>query len=680
MKVSLPALADRGLARLGAPFLATGVLSLADLHVADLLGSRAGGLDEQVGLGLAFAVRAPRHGHVGVDLAAVRQTVVTEARLVDDDHHAAVHQLPWPEDGEAWHDSVAACPLVGAMPGQAGPFVVEGRLIVPWRQARYQRRLASALLARASAPEPGAARGPLDPAVALEGLTRMFPGSTPDRQRMAACLVLLRGFTVISGGPGTGKTYTVKMILGLLRDQWMGSVGTPPSVALAAPTGKAAVRMGEALVEGLDALPMEADARAWLTGLEPSTLHRLLGYDPRNPTRFRHGAANPLPHDIVVVDEASMVDLALMCKTVEAVRPDARLILLGDRNQLASVEAGSVLADLTERALKLGLRCSPAARERLHGLDPREGSIDLDDPDAPPLADSIVHFDRPRRFEADSGIGRVAYAIASAEASQVDHAVTWLLGGSVEHPVEGKLGPYANLAVEPLGAFGRPGPAAVGSMAARWLGVLRALAEGARAGESAPEFHGRVLRELRAYRVLCANRRGACGVEGLNMAIEASLRERVEASDHPADAVIGEWMQRREEDWPGRPVLVTQNRYDVGRVNGDVGIVVPGATQGARLVAFEDDEGVSYVPFSRLPPRQTVFAMTIHKSQGSQFSRVDLVLPSRASAILTRELIYTGITRARDEVRILGDVAMLRQALGRPVQRASALSGLLWGE
>lgn len=661
-------LQHRELARLAAPFVERGVLSLADVHVVDRLGALGDEHDPLVLLGLAFAVRAPRVGHIGVDLATIAGSASTE--LGDEvgesrESRESRAELPWPEDAAAWNARVRASVLVGdpGAPDAPGtrPFVRGRRLVTTLRYHRYERRLRDAIVRRAEAPEPGVDGAAIDVELLRRDLDRLFAVAAP-LQRLGGLLTLLRPLSVLSGGPGTGKTFTVRKLLLLLHAQWQARWSRPPRVALAAPTGKAAVRLKQALGDQLDALPIADAERAWLRGLEATTIHRLLGWDPANPTRFRHGVERRLAYDVVVVDEASMVDLALMSKLVDAVADGARLVLLGDRDQLASVEAGSVLADLTARAGLGQLRFTPPFVERLAAIEPSARALVVADATAPPLADGIVHFHHPFRFDAKSGIGRVARAIADGSPEGLGHAAAWLSGRAAAGE-----GPFVDVAFFPH-RDGRISSDALSEIVAGYRGYLELLRRGPRADEREEPFHAEVLGAFERVRVLAAVRRGPFGVAALNAAIQAALQEAM-----PELAVSGPF-------WAGRPLLITENAYDVGRMNGDVGIVMGRQPGRDARVAFAGREHgtVEYLDVAHLPPHETVFAMTIHKSQGSQFAHPFVVLPDRASPVVCRELVYTAITRARERVTLAAAPSLLRAALDRQVPRASELGDLLW--
>ena len=433
--------------------------------------------------------------------------------------------------------------------------------------------------------------------------------------------------TVLAGGPGTGKTTTVARVLALLSDQ----PGPPPRIGLAAPTGKAAARLGEAIRSASAQLGAEDQQR--LGELNASTLHRLLGWRPDSRSRFVHDAGNQLPHDIVVVDEMSMVSLTLMTRLLEAVRPTARLILVGDPDQLSSVEAGAVLADvarapgppderLGEQLVQLGV--APAAEPApVHGvvqlshtwryggsIDALARAIRASDPDqalrgaALGLSRCAVHRDRPGdrprpfRGRGDERAGRRGPAYRSAD----------------------------------------PGRCPVGDV----LGALTA---------------------LDTHRLLCAHRRGPYGVGRWSREAERWLAEAI-----PGYAEDGEW-------YVGRPLLVTANDYEMGLYNGDTGVIVE-TRDGVRAAFGRGTTPALYAPV-RLDAIQTLQAMTVHRAQGSQFEQVSFLVPPPDSPLLTRELLYTAVTRATRHVQVIGAEAAIRRAILRPANRASGLRGRL---
>ncbi|MEA2480529.1 MAG: exodeoxyribonuclease alpha subunit, partial [Thermoleophilaceae bacterium] len=363
------------------PFNDIGLLTPADVHVAVRLAGLAADDDPAVALAAALAVRAPRLGHVYVDLATVRDTAAVESEEPVD-----LTALPWP-DAADWAERVSRSLIVSAgdeAAPRARPLRLVGTSLYLDRYWREERQIAADLGVLGGAGAEG-----VDLAVLRDGLARLFGDAEGDRQRMAAAVAALRRFAVVAGGPGTGKTTTVARIVALLMEQ---ATGAAPLVALAAPTGKAAARLLESVHAEAEQMDVGEGVLASLLALDAQTLHRLLGWRPGSHSRFRHHRGNRLPHDVVIVDETSMVSLSLMARLVESVRPDARLILVGDPGQLTSIEAGAVLGDIVGPATS-GLRMGAAARARLTDATGQE--VPADDPPAgATVADGIVVLDR----------------------------------------------------------------------------------------------------------------------------------------------------------------------------------------------------------------------------------------------------------------------------------------------
>ena len=624
-----------------APFGDAGVLAAADVHVAQRLAALVGETDGAVLLGAALAVRAPRLGHVCTDLASVRVTATTDV-----EGGADVSTLPWPEPAD-WVERLGASALVatdgGAADGQATPPARALRLhstrLYLDRSWRQERLVAEDLLARAASPATG-----VDASLLADGLDRLFPRDTdkPDLQRLAAASCVLRRVAVIGGGPGTGKTTTVGRVLALLHDQAAAGAAPAPRVALAAPTGKAAARLQEAV-------HAEARGVAWRGGHAPEgvTLHRLLGWRPGTRSRFRHGPADRLPHDVVVVDESSMVPLWLMAALLGALRADARLVLVGDPRQLASVEAGAVLGDVVGPAAD-GLLLRPAARAQLAAAS-RTAVDAADAPDDVAIGDGIVVLHRGHRF--GGGIEVLARAI---EAGDEDAAVAALSAGADDVR-------WLPADVDTPGAG-----AALEQVRADVVAAGRAVGRAARAGDAAT-----ALSALDAVRVLCAHRRGPAGATTWATIVEGWLAE---SESEAADGVVrprGRW-------YPGRPLLVTENDHALRLYNGDTGVVVATPGGGVRAAFERGGVPVALSP-SRLPAVDTVHATTVHKAQGSQFRAVVVILPDASSPLLTRELLYTAVTRARERLTVVGSENAVRAGVTRSIARASGLREALWG-
>ncbi|HEV8627601.1 MAG TPA: exodeoxyribonuclease V subunit alpha [Acidimicrobiia bacterium] len=616
-----------------AAFNAAGVLNAADVHVALRFGRFAAEVDEGVLLAAALAVRAPRLGHVHVDLATVRHTAT-----VDVDVPLDLQALAWP-DPPAWVAALLGSPLVAN--GEHGPDDRPLRLIGSWlyldRYWREERQVAADLAIRAEH-----SFGGVDLPVLRAGLDRLFPDADgPDRQRLAAAVAVLRPLTVVAGGPGTGKTTTVARILALLDEQARAAGAPPPLVALTAPTGKAAARLEEAVHQEAAGLDVDDDLRSRLLATKASTLHRLLGWQPGNRSRFRHNRGNHLPHDVVVVDETSMVSLSQMAKLVEAVRPDVRLVLVGDPQQLASVEAGAVLGDIVGPAADR-LLMRPAARA---ALAEATGEVIDDETDgaAAAIGDGIVVLRRVHRF--GGAIAALADAVRRGDADATIAALSKANNDEVSWiPVD----------------LAESGAASLGPVREAAVAAGVAIADAARAGD------GRAaLEALAGFRMLCAHRRGPYGVANWSAQVEAWLAAAV-----PGFAAGGAW-------YVGRPLLVTENDYTLGLYNGDTGVVVA-AGGDRRAAVFERRGQVLEFSLARLSAVETVHVMTVHKSQGSQFDTVAALLPDPDSPILTRELLYTAVTRARHRLILAGSEEAIRAAVTRPVARSSGLRRWLW--
>ncbi|KUI22829.1 exodeoxyribonuclease V subunit alpha [Mycobacterium sp. GA-1285] len=534
------------------------VLDPSDVHVAQRLCDLVEAPDERVSLAIALVVRALRNGSVCLDLRTVEQQVSFDG-------------LPWPAVDD-WLAAIAAHPLTGQPP----VLHVDGDLLYLDRYWLEEQQVCddiSSMIAER-------------PAQAVPDLERLFPAGF-EEQRAAAELALSQGLTVLTGGPGTGKTTTVARLLALLAS------GTRPRIALAAPTGKAAARLQEAVqleVDKLDAVDREA-----LSGLHATTLHRLLGSRPDTSARFRHNRANRLPHDVIVVDETSMVSLTMMARLLEAVRPDARLILVGDPDQLASVEAGAVLADLVD------------------GLG--EGRI--------------AELKTSHRF--GESIGRLATAI---RAGDEDTVIDVLRSGGEHIEWVDTEQPSDQLRKVLM-------PNAIALRTAAILGDADA-----------------ALSILTEHRLLCAHRRGPFGVRYWNYQVERWLSELT------GEPIWSTW-------YAGRPVLVSANDYGLNLYNGDTGVTV--LRDGVLRAVIAGTERLEFAT-SRLAEVDTMHAMTIHKSQGSQADEVTVLLPPQDSRLLSRELFYTAVTRAKKRIRVVGPQASVRAAVQRRAVRASGLA------
>ncbi|HML50934.1 MAG TPA: exodeoxyribonuclease V subunit alpha [Propionicimonas sp.] len=578
-----------------------GLLGLGDVHVAQKVSHLFGESDQRVQLALALAVRALREGSTCVEFDQLDQFRVA----ADPEATATVADLPWP-DLEPWLAAVASSAMVHTESAAVGdrPLRLIGRRLYLERYWQEESTVAEQLTARRQR----SADAPVLPRV-VTAAAELLTGDDLD-QATAAIVGLFTGVSVIAGGPGTGKTYTVARVLAMMHRTATHRL----SVALAAPTGKAAVRMDEALAGALASLPQ--DLAAQLAGLRASTIHRLLGWTPQSRHRFVHHGGNPLPHDVVVVDEASMVSVALMARLLDALRPTARLILVGDPHQLAPVEAGAVLADIVD-----------APAPRLPQLSAALNELGL--PDSGTVA--VLR----RNHRSDATVAQFADAVLAADAE----AVVEIVGSGV---------PGVSFTEN------ADDPALRRRVTSAALEMIRA----ARRGEVTA-----ALAALGRHRVLCGHRHGDYGTDHWARTVEAWVNAEL-----GADVDANPW-------YPGRPVMITQNSPEVGLFNGDAGVVIREA--GQLRVHFDRGDHTQAVSPYLLDAVQTIQAMTVHKSQGSQFAEVSVILPPVESPLLTRELLYTAITRAEHGVHLIGSAASLRQAVLNRARRASGLSSRL---
>jgi exodeoxyribonuclease V alpha subunit len=467
-------------------------------------------------------------------------------------------------------------------------------------------------------------------------LERLFAANTkrlgdrPDWQKIATALALERRLTIISGGPGTGKTTTVVNVLACLT-----AANPEYRIRLAAPTGKAAARMLEAICNGAAHLPVELRERL---PAESFTVHRLLGVLPGSGA-FRHHAANPLPIDVLVVDEASMLDLALATKLLEAVPASAHVILLGDKDQLAAVESGAVFSELSADP-----SLSKACVERLSDVTAIPAArIECAAPLKPTgLTDCVVWLTENFRFAKDSGIGRFAAHVNAGEAAAAIDFLRSGMDSGIDWVVDANPAPATAARQRIMDGMKHYLDAACTD-----LGDMPAL-----------------FAALGRYRVLCAEREGPRGVNEINAVVGQHFRRVLE---HPLDP------GSRSEWYPGRPVMVLRNDYVLKLFNGDVGIVLPDASDTLMVFFPDNDNGFRAVAPLRLPEHESAFATTVHKAQGSEFDHVLLLLPAKPNRVVTRELLYTAVTRARSGVTIVGGAEVLEKAITSPTRRHSGL-------
>lgn len=572
----------------------------------------------------ALASLAVAKGHAGVHLGAAGALVEAE--------------IAWP-DPAAWTRQLAASRWVdtphdaSAVADPHAPLVLEGGLLYLRRYREYERLLALGLQRIATQPVPETGIEPLAPLFA-----RLFPQAAhDDRQARAAALALRHALLLVTGGPGTGKTTTTARLLVLLVAQACHAGHAPPRIALAAPTGRAAERMAESVRQAVQALAAQGVDAGLLAALPATgtTLHRLLGTVPDSP-RFRHDRDNPLPYEIVVVDEASMIDLPLMAKLVDAVASGTRLVLLGDPDQLPSVEAGDVLAAI----LGATGEGDAIAREDAAALRPLLGAADACV--ATPAGDEgrfpgiRVHLQRGWRQSEALDLAPLAAAVREGDA---DAALSQLRAGTLSNVS------FDEGLADPLEA-----------QRDVLLAHFRALGQAATPTDA--------LAQATRLRLLTAVREGPQGARTLNARIERLLAEG------------GGSVRAPQGHFHGQLLIVTENSYRHRLFNGDVGLCLRDAA-GTLVAWFPGDDAAHPRAFhpAALPAHESAFAMTVHKAQGSEFDTVWLLLPARGNRVLSRELVYTGITRARRALHVAASEAVIREALAR---HAGRWSGLGW--
>jgi exodeoxyribonuclease V alpha subunit len=583
-----------------------------DIHFGGLISRLSAGSSGNVVLAAALASMATRAGHACLELSAWTAKEVGTA----DGSSCRCPELP------LWLAELTASSAVGDG-RDATPLVLEKDRLYLHRYWQYETEVAEFVIGRGKLPDVEVSPDGLGEVVA-----RLFPEPVNgcDRQRLAAMAAVLRPFVVINGGPGTGKTTTVARIIALLVEQWGENENI--RIALAAPTGKAAVRLQKVMGGIRKNLACSASVREQIP-TKVVTLHRLLGFQKDTPF-FRHSEKNKLPYDLVVVDEASMIDLPLMAKLVRALRSDTKLVLLGDRNQLASVEPGAILGDicLPEAVVKFPRKFLDKAC-RVPDMDGllSEGEV---------AKGSLVELQVSHRFGADSGIGLVGQAITRGDP---DAALEVFRAADYPDVVWRDIDGGEQLRLELSNMYENCPPG--------WFGVE----------EAELALHG-----LGSFQVLCAVRHGAFGVVMVNRYIE--------------EALAGKWdVVPGGVSYPGRPVMVVANNYELQLYNGDTGIIkgVSGKDGELQVVFPAGEKGLHKLPLAMLPDHETAYAMTVHKSQGGEFDKVVLILPDRPSAVLSRELLYTALTRARQSVEVWGSPEIFKGAVATAIRRHSGL-------
>jgi exodeoxyribonuclease V alpha subunit len=585
-----------------------GFFAAIDYHFARFVTHAAGCDHDDVMLAAALASRQTRMGHACFDLSKPEP---------GDDALDVPRACPQPE---TWRSLLLEAGCVG-VPGEAKPLILDkhNRLYL-YRMYAREQRLAEHLLARAAQTTmPGDAKR------FAQGFARLFPDDTDACLRLAAYSAIVKPLCVICGGPGTGKTTTAARILALLLEQ----SARGQRIALAAPTGKAAERLQKSVARALGALPADAGILGAIPR-EAATLHRLLGMQPRRP-RGRYSDGRMLPVDIVVVDEASMVDLSIMCALFDALRPDARVILLGDHKQLASVAPGSVLGDLFRAG-----SCSRYSDSFVQGFSAagQAAAEGLADGAAGLLDDCLNELVTNYRFPAESGIARLSAAVTSGNGSEA----AALLGSAA-----------TDIHWQPL------------PKAASFAGSLRNKVIEGFQGYCSCRDPLDALARFDDFRILCAVREGPFGVQALNALVE--------------EALAAEGLITQGKPWyHGRPVIIIRNHYPLRLFNGDIGIVFEIEKGRPLRVCFAGQDGeLRTIGTDQLPLHETAFATTVHKAQGAEFDRVLLLLPDRSNPVLTRELIYTGITRVRSRIDLWADAEVLQLAIDTKIERSSGL-------
>jgi exodeoxyribonuclease V alpha subunit len=685
-----------------------GWLRALDHAFAAFVSHHAPQADALLVLGAALASHQLGRGHACLDLRAVVEHADRTLSLPPDGARGRPDEddgLPPPVsparllagvDLARWQAALDLPAVVGEGPGTQPLVRVADRLYLRryWQYEQSVRAGIAQRLAQPTAAAAPAAQGALRHALDL--LVPPSADSATNWQKVACALAARQGFAIVTGGPGTGKTTTVVRLLAALQHLAMtgatggaadGAIGRPLRVRLAAPTGKAAARLSESIAGAVSRLPLAAlgDEAALREAIptEVTTVHRLLGSRP-GTRHFRHDARNPLALDVLVLDEASMLDLEMTAQVLAALPQGARLVLLGDKDQLASVEAGAVLGELCQRADAGHYR--PDTVAWLQAVSGETVPDALTDAQGHDLDQAIVKLRVSHRFSADSGIGQLAEAVNAGDARAVRRTLAAGHPDLAQATID-NADALRQLVLEGGGARFPAGAAAVRGLAPpvgyrHYLRVMRAQRPAGGAPRDALDAWAlEVLAAYGQFQLLCALRDGPQGVTGLNQRVAALLRHEGELEAPDA----GGW-------YAGRPVLVTRNDYGLGLMNGDVGVALPvpapseppdgrAPVRQTLRVAFASGDGqggIRWVLPSRLQAVETVFAMTVHKSQGSEFAHAALMLPDRAAAVLTRELVYTGITRARHWFTLAqarGGAGVLEAAVTTRVERVGGLAG-----
>ena len=597
-----------------------GDLQDIDLELCRFLDDRSSDASEKVLLAACLVSYLYRQGDVCLQLPKYAGSVLFEESRLNETMEA-------PEQ-EIWLQALRESSLVGS-PGEFKPLILdESDRLYMHKLWHYEHSLAQQLINRSKHTDEQ-----INYQLLTDGLERLFPGEAApiNWQQVAAASAVRNKLSVISGGPGTGKTSTVVRILALLLEQERDR-GTEPTIALTAPTGKAAARLKESIVAAKEQLDTDEEIRAAIPD-EAMTIHQLLGAR-RHSAAFKHDADNPVPYDLIVVDEASMVDQALMSKLTTALLDNSRLILLGDKDQLASVEAGSVLGDICGVEEN---RFSPGMADELTdvGITIPSSTI-TSNPHL--LTDNITLLTKSYRFAEDSGIARLAKTVNKGQHEQSIKILQSPDFSDVSLLTADSREKLKNLLSE------------------RIVPYFRSIQN-----SSSPE---EALDAFNKFQILSAHRRGPWGIESLNKMVQQLLQQQ---------GLISKYQQW----YPGKPVIVNVNNYRLGLHNGDIGICMPDE-EGNPQIHFRQDNSIQTIAPGRLPDHNNAYALTVHKSQGSEFDRILLVLPDKPSKVLSRELVYTAITRARTTIEVLGPKDVLSESIKSKIVRSSGLRDRLW--
>lgn len=602
-----------------------------DVHFADFIQEISGCSDFEIRLASALVSWSTRMGNVCLDLNKIADNPAVKKALPD--------KFILFQNINEWIDHLTKCSAIGKAEDYK-PLVLDSRnRLYFYRYWEYEKTITDAINDRIQSHIKN-----IDYQKLKEGVNRVFDsGETNeiDLQKVASICALLNRFSVISGGPGTGKTTTVAKILALLIEQ---AGKNDINIILCAPTGKAAASLSETIRSVKSRINCDDFVKDSMPD-EAFTIHRLLKTIPGSPY-FRHNTDNSIQADVLIIDEASMVDIALMAKLFNAIPNKAQIILIGDKDQLSSVEAGSVLGDICNRELNHNI-----SKETVNWIQTfiKSGNNQLPDLSFPQqsIQDHIIVLDKNYRFDENNGIGGLSNAVNQGDSETCFQ----LLMNSSDKNVR-----FQEIA-EPKTLYKALGEIVV----ERYFQYLSANEP----NQALDLFH--------QFKILCALRFGPFGVDTINRLVQKILLENglIQIDKNDSDRV-----------YKGRPILITRNDYSLGLFNGDTGIIMPiqkGDNNDFHAVFPIIKDEIKYVPIHRLPEHETAFAMTMHKSQGSEFNDVLIVLPDQYYPILTRELIYTGITRAINSVAIWGKKDVLEEAIANKIERTSGLRDALWG-